>query len=484
MAREQQGALTQLARHVCSVGETPLRHDTWKGVLQQAGWTVSHRSPAALDAPGEMPAVIVLDVQDETISLAEWVARCHQHYPHSLILVLVAPHEDQLASDALRHGAMDYLHKPCSVQQLLRALDDLYALLQPQPEMVVCSAVARQVLQLARRAAGTDASVLISGESGTGKECLARYIHRHSLRADAPYVAVNCAAIPENMLEAMLFGVAKGAYTGATQSQPGKFELAQGGTLLLDEIGELSLPLQAKLLRVLQEREVERLGSHQRIALNVRIMAASNRDLRAMVAAGTFREDLFYRLDVLPLRWPALRERPADILPLAQHFIDRYAPDGGFRLGVAAAQQLLAWPWPGNVRELENVIQRALILCRGLTLQPDDLRLPGMAQGGALSLAPEYARVSLSAPLAANVPAGAATLSAAAGTSAQGRAPASVNLHASKRQAEYQCVLETLRRFDGHRTRTAEALGLTTRALRYKLAAMREQGIDIDQLVC
>lgn len=469
MAREQQGASMQLARHVCSVGETPLRDEAWQRVVRHAGWEISHQTPSASGSAGSAPAVILLDTGTTAASIGELVSRCHHDYPYSLVLVLVAPHENQIASEALRHGAMDYLHKPCSAQQLLRALEDLYALLQPQPEMVVCSQVARQVLQLARRAAGTDASVLISGESGTGKECLARYIHRHSARAEAPYVAVNCAAIPENMLEAMLFGVAKGAYTGATQSQSGKFELAQGGTLLLDEIGELSLPLQAKLLRVLQEREVERLGSHQRIALNVRIMAASNRDLRAMVSAGTFREDLFYRLDVLPLRWPALRERPADILPLAQHFIDRHAPESGYRLGVAAAQQLLAWSWPGNVRELENVIQRALILCRGLTLQPEDLRLPSVAQGLSLSVAPAYATVSLSAPLAEPAPE---------------PAPASVNLHASKRQAEYQCVLETLRRFDGHRTRTAEALGLTTRALRYKLAAMREQGIDIDQLVC
>ncbi|SIR16309.1 DNA-binding transcriptional response regulator, NtrC family, contains REC, AAA-type ATPase, and a Fis-type DNA-binding domains [Aeromonas sp. RU39B] len=431
--------------------------EQWRVPLQQAGWRVLHQSQISPSLGETAPTVIVINSEDDQ-HLSSLVTDCHRRSPQSLILVLVKPHQNQAASEALCHGALDYLHKPCSVPQLLHALDDLLTLLSPQPDMVVSSHVARQVIQLARRAANTDASVLITGESGTGKECLARFIHAHSARAAAPYVAINCAAIPENMLEAMLFGVAKGAYTGAVQSQPGKFELAQGGTLLLDEIGELPLPLQAKLLRVLQEREVERLGSHQRIALNVRILAASNRDLRAMVAEGSFRQDLFYRLDVLPLRWPALRERPADILPLAQHFIAKYAPDSGYQLGSAAVRQLLAYRWPGNVRELENVMQRALILSRGLTLQPEDLHLP--VEG--LALQPTHqATVVMESPVTAPTP----------------------SLHASKRQAEYQCVLDTLRRFDGHRTRTAEALGMTTRALRYKLAAMREQGINIDQLV-
>ncbi|WP_409421732.1 sigma-54 dependent transcriptional regulator [Pseudaeromonas sp. ZJS20] len=439
------------------------RQPDWEATLRQAGWQLSWAAQPE-DLPARCADIILISAPDEAQALA-WVQQCRQRCPDSLQLVLVAAQQNRLAGEALRQGAMDYLHHPCSQQQLLRALDDLLSLLTPQPDMVVCSHAARQVLQLARRAAHADASVLISGESGTGKECLARFIHRHSSRANGPYVAVNCAAIPENMLEALLFGVAKGAYTGATQSQAGKFELAQGGTLLLDEIGELPLVLQSKLLRVLQEREVERLGSHQRIPLDVRIIAASNRDLRNMVEQGRFRQDLFYRLDVLPLQWPALRERPADILPLAQHFLSRYAPEPGYRIGMAAAQQLLAYPWPGNVRELENVIRRALILSRGLTLHPEELQLP-MPASVAVPAAVSLVEVPL-APLAPR----------------EAEAPAP-SLHASKRLAEFQCVLETLKRFKGHRTRTAEALGMTTRALRYKLAAMRDQGIDIDQLVC
>lgn len=435
---------------------------SWFAPLETANWQVQYiRQVSSAALPADSPTVVLLNTDPQNGALGEQVSLCHRRYPEALILVLVEPHQNQAATEALRLGAVDYLHKPCSLQQLQRLLADLVTLLSPQPDLVVTSHAARQVIQLARRAAGTDASVLITGESGTGKECLAQFIHAHSPRSAGPYIAVNCAAIPENMLEAMLFGVAKGAYTGATQSQPGKFELAQGGTLLLDEIGELPLPLQAKLLRVLQQREVERLGSHQRIILNVRILAASNRDLRAMVAAGTFRQDLFYRLDVLPLRWPALRERPADILPLAHHFIQKYAPDIGYRLGSSAAQHLLAYGWPGNVRELENVIQRALILSRGLTLLSDDLQLPVESMGPL-----HQAESPVVMPLISRQPGHALT-----------------SLHASKRQAEYQCVLDTLRRFNGHRTRTAEALGMTTRALRYKLAAMREQGIDIDQLV-
>lgn len=255
---------------------------------------------------------------------------------------------------------------------------------------------------------------------------------------------MNCAAIPETMLEATLFGHAKGAFTGAQQTQTGKFELANGGTLLLDEISEMPLALQSKLLRVIQERELEKLGSNRKVALDVRIIAASNKDLRAEAAAGRFREDLFYRLDVLPLSWPALRQRPEDILPLARHFLARYAPDAGFQLHGDAASALLGHDWPGNVRELENTVQRALILARGLVIRAEDLMLPG--------------QTPTADPFSTD------------------------SLQGSRRSAEFQHVLDTLRQYNGHRKDTAQALGVTTRALRYKLAAMREQGIDINNL--
>ncbi|MCF5838941.1 lateral flagellar response regulator transcription factor LafK [Aeromonas veronii] len=366
-------------------------------------------------------------------------------------VIVVNEHQAAIAAEAMCVGAIDYIVKPFCPQQLLDAVRGALRLRQAIPNLIAVSPMSLQVLQLARRAAKTSATILIGGESGTGKERLARYIHEMSARAEKPFLAINCAAIPEAMLESILFGHNKGAFTGAVSAQPGKFELAQGGTLLLDEISELPLNLQAKLLRVLQEKEVERLGSNQTIALDVRIIAASNKDLRKLVADGLFREDLFYRLDVLPMNWPALRERPDDIIPLANYFIERYASQRGYRLSERACQLLLSYEWPGNVRELDNVIQRSLIMARGLHIQAVDLMLPHCAAE------PEMVESG-----GWHVPEG---------------------LSETRRHAEFQFVLETLRRFRGHRTRTADALGMTTRALRYKLAAMREQGIDIEQQI-
>lgn len=366
-------------------------------------------------------------------------------------VIIVNEHQAAIAAEAMCAGAIDYIVKPFCPQQLLDAVRGALRLRQAIPNLIAVSPMSLQVLQLARRAAKTSATILIGGESGTGKERLARYIHEMSARAEKPFLAINCAAIPEAMLESILFGHNKGAFTGAVSAQPGKFELAQGGTLLLDEISELPLNLQAKLLRVLQEKEVERLGSNQTITLDVRIIAASNKDLRKLVADGLFREDLFYRLDVLPMNWPALRERPDDIIPLANYFIERYASQQGYRLSERACQLLLSYEWPGNVRELDNVIQRSLIMARGLHIQAVDLMLPHCAAE------PEMVESG-----GWHVPEG---------------------LSETRRHAEFQFVLETLRRFRGHRTRTADALGMTTRALRYKLAAMREQGIDIEQQI-
>lgn len=405
-----------------------------------------------IDQAKEMAAtrqidLLLLDIE----AITEKGARLHHDVGGVDSIILVNEDQACLAADAMRAGAIDYIVKPFGAQQILDIVKGALRLRQPIPNLVAVSPVSLQVLQLARRAAKTSATILIGGASGTGKERLARYIHDMSGRADKPFVAINCAAIPEAMLESILFGHNKGAFTGATANQPGKFELAQGGTLLLDEISELPLALQAKLLRVLQEREVERLGSHKSIALDVRLIASSNQDLRSLVAAGEFREDLFYRLDVLPMSWPALRERPDDILPLARFFIEQHAAQQGYRLSEGACRQLLAYEWPGNVRELDNVIQRSLIMARGLHIQAIDLMLPCDVQ----DMAPQHHDLPAS-------PKG---------------------LSETRRNAEFQFVLDSLRRFSGHRTRTAEALGVTTRALRYKLAAMREQGIDIEQQI-
>ena len=313
------------------------------------------------------------------------------------------------------------------------------------PEPVACSRASRETLELAARVAASDCTVLILGESGTGKEVIARYIHRLSPRGERPFIAINCAAIPENMLEAVLFGHEKGAFTGALAAYPGKFEQAQGGTLLLDEISEMPLGLQAKLLRVLQEREVERIGGRQTLALDVRVLATTNRRLRAEVTAARFREDLYYRLNVFPLVLAPLRERRADILPLAMQLLSAHCLPGRRipALSAGAAHPLLTHAWPGNVRDLDNVMQRALILLDGQTIQAAHIRF-GMDEE----------------PVA--------------------EAPVSKGqLSTALASAERELILEALRDGQGSRRAAAERLGISPRALRYKLAQLRASGVDL-----
>jgi two-component system response regulator FlrC len=231
----------------------------------------------------------------------------------------------------------------------------------------------QRLLQMAKAVADSRATVLVSGESGTGKELFARYLHENSGRAGAPFVAVNCASLPDGLLESELFGHEKGAFTGAIAKKPGKFELAQGGTILLDEISEMAPALQAKLLRVLQEGEIDRVGGKRPVPVDVRVVATTNRDLKAHIEKGDFREDLFYRLNVIPLKVPPLRERPGDILLLAEHFLVRYAAENrkaGLRLGQDARRLIAAHPWPGNVRELQNTMERAVLLSQGEEITP------------------------------------------------------------------------------------------------------------------
>jgi two-component system response regulator FlrC len=321
------------------------------------------------------------------------------------------------------------------------------------------------LLELAARVARSDSTVLISGESGTGKEVLARYIHQHSRRASQPFIAINCAAIPDNMLEATLFGHEKGAFTGAIAAQAGKFEQADGGTILLDEISEMPLGLQAKLLRVLQEREVERVGARKPIVLDIRVVATTNRDLAAEVAAGRFREDLYYRLSVFPLAWRPLRERTADILPLAERLLAKHVNKmhhAAARLSPQAQACLVGYPWPGNVRELDNAIQRALILQQGGVIEPQDFCLSGPVACAPLpSLAPKA-----QAPRAVEV-------ETAPGESAGA-------LGDDLRRREFQMIIDTLRAERGRRKEAAERLGISPRTLRYKLAQMRDAGMDVE----
>jgi two-component system response regulator FlrC len=298
---------------------------------------------------------------------------------------------------------------------------------------------------MALKVAVTPATVMITGESGTGKEVLARFIHQQSSRTDKPFVAVNCAAIPDNLLEATMFGYEKGAFTGAVQAQAGKFEQAQEGTLLLDEISEMPLALQAKLLRVLQEREVERVGGHKAIALDVRIIATSNRDMKEEVAKNHFREDLYYRLNVFPLHIAPLRERLQDIMPLAHHFLASMASSvdrNGLQFSPGAEQALLQYSWPGNAREMENVVQRAVILASGDTIATEHLHLPSA--------------IGTTAPLA----------EAAAETE-----QVSGNGLKSLEKAHIMNVLASVH---GSRKLAAQKLGMSERTLRHKLQQYRE----------
>jgi len=336
---------------------------------------------------------------------------------------------------------------------------------------VACAPVSQRLLELARRVAAADCTVLVVGESGTGKEVLARFIHRSSPRATGPFVAVNCAAIPEAMLESMLFGYERGAFTGAHAPHPGKFEQAQGGTLLLDEITEMPLGLQAKLLRVLQEREVERLGGRTPIPLNVRVLATTNRRLHEEVAAGRFREDLYYRLNVFPLAISPLRERRADVLPLAMQLLTARTRPGASipALSAEAAQLLLTYAWPGNVRELDNLLQRALILLNGSVIREEHIQFELAADG--VPPAPAVVSLKRLAPAAA--------VSVADARQETATTAAAGSLADSVGQAERTLLLDALRSSYGTRNQLAESLGISPRTLRYKLARLRAAGVDV-----
>ncbi len=373
-----------------------------------------------------------------------------------LPVVLMTAHEStQSAIDALRDGATDYLVKPFEAEVLVGRIDAwLPARSLGSDDVVAVDPASQRVFELVRRVAQSDASVMITGESGVGKEVVFRAIHQHSPRAAQTPIAINCAAIPDNMLEAVLFGYEKGAFTGAYKACPGKFEQAQNSSLLLDEVSEMPLALQAKLLRVLQERQVERLGSNRLIDLDVRVIATSNRDLRQEVEAGRFREDLYYRLNVMPLHVPPLRERRDDIVPLAQALLARAAErsrESLPELGRSAQARLLDYDWPGNVRELDNVVQRALIMRQGDVIEAADLMFEG-------------------------VPAAAAPAGAQADAGSEDDAD---NLGSDLKDHERRLILSALSEGGGSRKFAAEKLGISARTLRYKIARMREAGIAV-----
>ncbi len=344
------------------------------------------------------------------------------------VLVITGYGTVENAVETMREGATNYLLKPFSFEALKKAVESA----MPRPgrdrEILTADPGMKKILALARNIAASDISVLIHGESGTGKELLARYIHESGRRAERPFVAVNCGAIPENLMESELFGHEKGAFTGAADRKKGKIELAGGGTILLDEIGEMPLALQPKLLRVLQEREVDRVGGKEPVPVDVRVIATTNRDLQKECREGRFREDLFYRLNVFPVKLPPLRERPADIPLLAGHFAEKFSaaeekPVDGF---TAEGMELLKRrPWRGNIRELENVIRRAVLLCERGAIGADSLLFDDPAE------------------------------------------PAGFN--GKIRDMEKELILRTLKEVDGNKARAAKVLGVTVRTIRNKL---------------
>ncbi len=420
-----------------------------------SGYSVicAEHGQAALARLNEYRFKLVLsDVQMQPMDGVELLQQIKLKYPELPVIIMTAYASIEKAVDFMRLGAENYLVKPFeaeALQQLIQAyiMDEIQ--IKHETELLAEDPKMKSLKLLASKVAQSDATVLLCGESGVGKEVFAQFIHNQSKRANQPFVAINCAAIPENMLEAVLFGYEKGAFTGAVQATPGKFEQAQNGTLLLDEISEMDAALQAKLLRVLQEKEVERLGARKLIKLNVRVLATTNRNLKDEVETGRFREDLFYRLSVFPVQIPPLRDRVADIIPIARKLLNKQAgnPAQEILLTADAQQKLLNYSWRGNVRELDNVMQRALIFKEKNDVTAADIHLE----------IDEFEVVD-------------------ARQTDSAQASELVN---GLKNREQQIILEALKAGNGSRKYVAERLGISPRTLRYKLARMRESGITI-----
>ncbi|MEM9013961.1 MAG: sigma-54 dependent transcriptional regulator [Pseudomonadota bacterium] len=394
---------------------------------------------------GQGADLLMVDVHDDIAGL---VTALQSERIAAPIVACGVEADADAAVAAIRAGAKEYIPLPPDADLIAAVLE---AVAEEASDMVFTDPAMKNVIALADQVARSEASILITGESGVGKEVIARYVHEKSKRAQAPLISINCAAIPENLLESELFGHEKGAFTGAVSRRIGKFEEAHGGTLLLDEISEMDVRLQAKLLRVLQERVVDRVGGAKPIPVDIRVIATSNRDLAAEVKAGNFREDLLFRLNVVNLSVPALRDRPSDILALAKHFAVKYAELNAIQerpISEGAQRAIAACRWPGNVRELENTMHRAVLLAQGDTIDMDAIRLP---DGSSLSAAP-----ASSDPVAQDL--------------LVGRTVA---------QVEQDLILQTLDHCLGNRTHAASILGISIRTLRNKLKQYNQDGVAV-----
>ena len=404
--------------------------------------------------------LVVSDINMPQMSGDALLKRVKTLYPDIPVILMTAYGTIEQAVDAMRDGAVDYMVKPFEAEVLINMVSRYVGNQHDDMDMVTVDSSSVELAAIAKRVADSDASIMITGESGSGKEVLAQYIHANSSRAGQAFVAINCAAIPENMLEATLFGYEKGAYTGAYKASPGKFEQAQGGTILLDEVSEMDIGLQAKLLRVLQEKEVERLGGNKIIDLDVRVLATSNRDMQEVVAEGKFREDLYYRLNVFPLHLLPLSERPRDIIPLTERLLEKHALSAHRAIPMLteeAEQKLFDYAWPGNVRELDNVVQRALILQSGEEISANDIHFEAARRAKpALKVVTESVEVS-AVETETNLD----------------------SLNGDLKQREWNLILGAIKSAKGSRKMTAEKLGISERTLRYKLARMRDAGIAV-----
>lgn len=454
--------------------------------LQLAGYDVlvaDSAEQAILFLKEDTPIrLIISDVNMGGMSGYDLLKQVKQEYPQIPMLLITAYASITDSVAAIKEGAVDYLVKPFEPEVLLETVAKHLGSNQnanDKPIAVAQSSI--QLLQLAERVAESESTVLIIGESGTGKEVLARFIHDSSPRKNKPFIAINCAAIPESMLESMLFGHEKGAYTGAHTSSPGKFEMAEGGTLLLDEISEMDINLQAKLLRVLQEREVERLGGRKTIKLNVRVIATSNRDMAQTVMQGQFREDLYFRLSVLPLQWAPLRDRVEDIVPLAEQLLNNHVKKQNRQpalLDESSKQALQAYGWPGNVRELDNIMQRALIFQPNNCICAQDL---GLQRGQEYSAKPSLftgAESAVSSDVDSQVNIDRTQVQRPVNND-NSLAVKPAILGSDLRKREYEIIMETLKQENGSRKNTAERLGISARTLRYKMARLREDGFSL-----
>lgn len=432
------------------------------GVLSDEGWgtvTADNGRAGMIEFKLHQPDIVFLDVWMPGIDGIETLQNLKEMHPGVPIIVMSGHGTIETAVRATRLGAWDYIEKPMSIEKILPLLEQAKERLKQQksasrpaislPDMIHTSPVMQQISKQIKTVAPRNAWVLITGENGTGKEVLAMSIHALSQRAAGPFIAVNCAAIPEQLIESELFGHVKGAFTGAVASQKGRFELANGGTLFLDEIGDMSLRTQAKILRVLQEQSFERLGGEESVNVDVRVIAATNKDLQKEIAAGNFREDLFYRLNVVPFHLPPLRERPGDIAPLAEHFFKIMAAELGEpvrQLSPEALAVLQGYPWPGNIRELRNLTERLCIMASGSVIRVEDL--PEQVVQGSSGSSPDQRHE-------------AATLKEA------------------KSDFERSFILDKLQENQWNVTKTAEAIGIERSNLHRKL---KSYNIDPKQL--